>query len=266
MFMEVSSYILLFFTTSFLGWLMEVVCKLIQFHRFINRGFLLGPICPIYGFGSVLIILLLEHQAENPVEVFILAMVLCGILEYITSYLMEKLFHARWWDYSTKHFNLNGRVCANTLIPFGLLGLVLVYVAKPFFFGLYAMLTEPIRNGLCYALLALFAADTAVSANVLGKIRATATAAKGDSTEAITREVRALLAKSLLSRRTLHAFPHARLENTQLLHRLKEERKALRASTQEARARFQAEWMRKEQEMREEAKRFKEKQQNGKRS
>lgn len=89
---------------------MEVVCKLIQFRRFINRGFLIGPYCPIYGFGSVLIGLLLSRYAGEPLVVFILAMVVCGTLEYVTSYLMEKLFHARWWDYSDKRFNLNGRI------------------------------------------------------------------------------------------------------------------------------------------------------------
>lgn len=131
----VENYILLFFVTAMLGWVMEVVCKLIQFHRFINRGFLIGPYCPIYGFGSVLITLLLSRYAESPVVVFLMGMIICGTLEYLTSYLMEKLFHARWWDYSQKRFNLNGRVCANTLIPFGLLGLGIIYGVKPFLFG-----------------------------------------------------------------------------------------------------------------------------------
>lgn len=93
----VENYILLFFVTAMLGWVMEVVCKLIQFHRFINRGFLIGPYCPIYGFGSVLITLLLSRYAESPVVVFLMGMIICGTLEYLTSYLMEKLFHARWW-------------------------------------------------------------------------------------------------------------------------------------------------------------------------
>lgn len=253
---EISSYILLFFTTAFLGWLMEVVCKLIQFRRFVNRGFLLGPVCPIYGFGSVLVTLLLERHAEDPWAVFILAMVLCGTLEYLTSYLMEKLFHARWWDYSTRRFNLNGRVCANTLIPFGLLGLFLVYVAKPFFFGLYGQLNGTVRDVLCYGLLALFAADTAVSANVMGKIRSTASNVRGDSTEAITRAVHAALAKdSPLARRLLHAYPHVRLANTRLLQRLKADREALRRAANEKREQFRAELAEKEAEVRRETER-----------
>ena len=80
-----ASYLLLFFTASFLGWCMEVICKLIQFERFINRGFLIGPWCPIYGFGTVLITLLLSKFTDDPLAVFALAMLLCGTLEYLTS-------------------------------------------------------------------------------------------------------------------------------------------------------------------------------------
>ena len=76
----------------------------------------------------MLVSLSLSRYASSPVIVFIMAMVVCGTLEYLTSYFMEKLFHARWWDYSNRRFNLNGRVCANTLIPFGLLGLTMVYL------------------------------------------------------------------------------------------------------------------------------------------
>ena len=123
---EIESTILLFFACACLGWVMEVICQLVQLRRFINRGFLLGPYCPIYGFGAVLICRLLSRFSGDPLAVFALALIVCGTLEYITSYAMEKLFHARWWDYSQKPFNLNGRVCAGTLIPFGLMGLTLV--------------------------------------------------------------------------------------------------------------------------------------------
>lgn len=109
-------YVLLFFACSFLGWCMEVTCKLVQFGRFINRGFLLGPLCPIYGTGAVLMAYFLPLWTTQVESTFLLALVLCGTLEYITSWLMEKLFHARWWDYSQKRFNINGRVCASNLL------------------------------------------------------------------------------------------------------------------------------------------------------
>ena len=116
---EVKFYILLFFISACLGWCMEVICKLIQLHRFINRGFLIGPCCPIYGFGAVSVTLLLSRFADTPPAVFGLAILVCGTLEYLTSAIMEKLFHARWRDYSRSRFHLNGRVCAETLLPFG---------------------------------------------------------------------------------------------------------------------------------------------------
>ena len=219
----VENYILLFFVTAMLGWVMEVVCKLIQFHRFINRGFLIGPYCPIYGFGSVLITLLLSRYAESPVVVFLMGMIICGTLEYLTSYLMEKLFHARWWDYSQKRFNLNGRVCANTLIPFGLLGLGIIYGVKPFLFGLFAMIPQTAMDILCGALTAIILTDAVISTTVLGKIRHTAELTGGDDTETITRSVRdALLRQGALVRRTLRAFPYAKLYNKPLLERLRQ--------------------------------------------
>ena len=153
-------YFLLFFFCSMLGWLMEVTCKLFQFHRFINRGFLIGPDCPIYGFGAVFVTLLLSGFSDHPVAVFLLAMLVCGTLEYVTSYVMEKLFHARWWDYSQRKFNLNGRVCANTLIPFGLLGLVMVYFLKPLVFGWFDALSETALYALSGSLAALLLTDT----------------------------------------------------------------------------------------------------------
>ena len=168
-------YILLFFTGAFLGWVMEVVCKLIQFGRFINRGFLIGPYCPIYGFGAVLVTALLTPFSASPPAVFALAMAVCGTLEYLTSYAMEKLFHARWWDYSHRRFNLNGRVCAGTLIPFGLMGLGMVYVARPVLFGLYLRLPQAWMDGLCFWEIPCFRLPSwAKSARLRSTARATA--------------------------------------------------------------------------------------------
>ena len=109
----------------------------------------MGPWCPIYGFGAVFISLLLSRHAEDPLAVFGLAILICGILEYSTSYMMEKIFHARWWDYSTKKFNLNGRVCADTLLPFGLLGLLLVYAITPVMFSCFDLLSETMIQIMC---------------------------------------------------------------------------------------------------------------------
>ena len=159
----VENYILLFFVTAMLGWVMEVVCKLIQFHRFINRGFLIGPYCPIYGFGSVLITLLLSLYAESPLVVFLMGMIICGTLEYLTSYLMEKLFHARWWDYSNFRFNLQGRVCLLGALIFGLGGVGVVLGSQPYVERVTDMIPLPMLHTLVTVLALITIIDLAVT-------------------------------------------------------------------------------------------------------
>ena len=111
------SYCILFFIFSFLGWVMEVTLTLITDKKFVNRGFLLGPCCPIYGCGCILLNLLLQNYMNNIIVLFILTMFTCSLLEYITSFLMEKIFKLRWWDYSQMRFNINGRMCSDGIIP-----------------------------------------------------------------------------------------------------------------------------------------------------
>ena len=134
---SIELYFLLFISYSVFGWVMEVIVKFIQYKRFINRGFLIGPYCPIYGFGALFITLLLNKYIEYPMLLFIVAIIICSILEYMTSLVLEKIYHARWWDYSNKKFNLNGRICVNTMIPFGILGMIMMYVFNPLVFKFY---------------------------------------------------------------------------------------------------------------------------------
>lgn len=256
----IGPYILLFFTASFLGWCMEVACKLVQFGRFINRGFLIGPWCPIYGFGTVLITLLLSRFTDDPLAVFGLAILLCGTLEYLTSYVMEKAFHARWWDYSAKKFNLNGRVCADTLIPFGLLGLGMIYFVKPFLFRLYGMMSQAALRAVCETLLMLFLADTALSGITLLRLRRHAAALEGDSTEAITGAVReALSAQPALIRRILRAFPDASLYNRRVIAAMREKREKLEAEIRETKARARTAMELKEKKLQQSLSRYKQK-------
>ena len=129
---KISLYFILFLIYSFLGWLMEVINSLIKEKKFVNRGFLLGPYCPIYGYSSIIMIFYLDKYKEDILTVFLLAVVVCSIVEYLVSLIMEKLFNARWWDYSNRKFNINGRVCLTNAFLFGLLGVLLVYVINPF--------------------------------------------------------------------------------------------------------------------------------------
>lgn len=121
-----------FFLYAIIGWMCEVVYCSIPEKKFINRGFLNGPYCPIYGVGALIIITFLMPYISDPILVFFIGVILTSTLEYVTSWGMEKLFHAKWWDYSDHKFNINGRVCLLNSILFGLLCVVLMYVVHPF--------------------------------------------------------------------------------------------------------------------------------------
>ena len=123
---------LYFFIYSVIGWCAEMLyCRLYD-GKWSDRGFLYGPYCPIYGFGGLIVLIFLEPVANNEILVFLLAMILTSILEYITSFLMEKIFDAKWWDYSDRPLNINGRVCLLNSTLFGLLGLIITYIIHPY--------------------------------------------------------------------------------------------------------------------------------------
>lgn len=118
---------------SLFGYIAEMTMCLIVDHKLTNRGFLCGPVIPIYGVGSIFLIFLLEPFKNNPYLVFFLGILITTLLEYVTSYLLEKIFHNRWWDYSENKFNLNGRICLLNSSLFGIGALVIIYLANPIF-------------------------------------------------------------------------------------------------------------------------------------
>lgn len=162
---DVKIYIYIFFIWAFLGWCMESFGSIInpKVKKFVNRGFMIGPYCPVYGLGVVLITVLLSKYKDDPITVFFLSIFICGGLEYFTSWILEKLFGARWWDYSSKKFNINGRVCLETLIPFGLFGTLTLCVINPFFVKCLFMLPSLLFNVLAWVLLGIFVIDFILS-------------------------------------------------------------------------------------------------------
>lgn len=193
---------------------MEVICSLYRLKKFVNRGFLLGPYCPIYGSGAILITLLLNKYLDDPLTLFIMAILLCGVLEYLTSYVMEKVFHLRWWDYSQKKFNLNGRVCLDTIIPFGILGVIIMYVTNPFFLGKLNLLPTMYLNMIFYLVLIIYIIDNIISLITMFGIRSTTASVskenREDNTEEITKKVREILLgkkKAFTQKRLINAYP-----------------------------------------------------------
>lgn len=147
---------------SFCGWIYETILVSLQEHRFVNRGFLNGPLCPIYGAGSVLAILLLT-PLHNPVMMFVIGAIGACALEYVTSWVMEKIFHARWWDYSNFRFNLNGRVCLLGAVIFGIGSLLIVEVVQPVVGRMTDRLSLHWLHVMLILLLALIIADLLIT-------------------------------------------------------------------------------------------------------
>ena len=131
---------LLFLCYSFLGWACETVYCSIGKRKFVNRGFLNGPLCPVYGFGALAVLYFLRPVSDNIPLLFVSGMVLTSVIEYITGYLLEKLFATKWWDYSSRRFNIHGRVCLRNSLMFGALSVVAVRVIDPVIRGgIYAL-------------------------------------------------------------------------------------------------------------------------------
>ena len=125
-------YVVEFFFYSAAGWLIESLYCSIGEGRIINRGFLTGPMCPIYGTASLVLTLALYNPfRDRPLLVFLLGMLLCNVVEYLTSFLMEKLFHARWWDYTYEFINIRGRICLKHTMYWAILSIAFVYVIHP---------------------------------------------------------------------------------------------------------------------------------------
>jgi len=202
-------YFLLFIIYSFIGWIMEVIYAGVLDKKLTNRGFLIGPICPIYGVGCVLIIILLSDFKPYPVGLFVLAVVIASLLEYYTSYLMEKIFKARWWNYSQNKFNINGRICLETMIPFGIISCLVIYIVNPFLIENLNKIPDIVQTITTIIIAIIFLADLITSFNIINHYKKTIKKASlDDNTEDINQYVKnKLLEKSVLYRRLIKAFP-----------------------------------------------------------
>ncbi len=128
---SILNLIMMFFIFCFIGWLWEVALAFISEGYFVNRGTLHGPWLPIYGMGGIIILVALKKLRDKPLLEFVAAVVLCGALEYYISWYLEMTHGRRWWDYTGYFINLNGRICAEGLLTFGLGGLAIVYLLAP---------------------------------------------------------------------------------------------------------------------------------------
>lgn len=154
------SLLTIFFVASIIGWTFEVVMHIIEQGEFVKRGVLQGPWLPIYGYGCILILTVLYKFRKNPLQEFILIIVLCGLVEYFTAVYLEHVFNGtKWWDYSGYFLNIQGRVCAEGLLVFGLGGITLVYILAPLIDNLLQKINPKKLIIICSILLSVFIFD-----------------------------------------------------------------------------------------------------------
>lgn len=205
-------YFFLFFIYAIIGWIVEVTYVFILDKKLVNRGFLIGPYIPIYGVCATIMTLYLTQYKSNPLTVFILAMFICSFIEYMTSYYMEKLFKARWWDYSDRRFNINGRICLETMVPFGLLGCLLMYVINPFISGIISNVPKNILNPIAIVLFILFVMDNIASYSIITKLHLHTNKIVMDNTEEITKKVREYVSNhSKFGKRLMKSYPNLKV-------------------------------------------------------
>lgn len=165
--MRYQEFCLIFFIYSFLGWFWETFpCSAIELDKIHNRGFLLGPICPIYGLGASLSFGVLKNF-ESSLEIFIYSAFLSCLIEYIIGYLLEKFFHKRWWDYSNYPFQIKRRVCLYGLLIFGLANILIVKKLTPILLFSLSLSSERILDLLVIFFGILFAIDLILTLNHL---------------------------------------------------------------------------------------------------
>lgn len=220
---------LLYVIYSFLGWLMEVIVVLPNEKKFVNRGFLIGPWCPIYGTGVVLMTILLDKYKNDIVALFVMATLICSILEYLTSYVLEKVFKARWWDYSDKKFNIEGRICLQNAAAFGILGFLVIKVINPTILNILNNIPQNILYILAFILWLTMLIDFIVSCKVMNKFKKVTFSLKKDNTSEITEKVKKELKEnSYIYRRLVEAFPNVRetliLKKEEIEKKIKERR------------------------------------------
>lgn len=161
------NFILYFFIYGVIGWITEVIFCLIVDKEIVNRGFLKGPICPIYGAGAVFVLLLLEGFKGRIGVIFILGILIASIIEYLTSCVLENIFQTKWWDYSNNRFNINGRICLLNSLLFGVLAVLLVEIIHPFLHKIVNIMPRKLIIIVTIILLTILLIDLVKSVKVL---------------------------------------------------------------------------------------------------
>ncbi len=160
-----------FILFSMMGYVAEMIMCCIVEKKLTNRGFLCGPVIPIYGVGSIFLIFFLSPFKESPILVFLLGMIITTVIEYLTSYALEKIFHNKWWDYSNQKYNINGRICLLNSILFGIGSILIIYFINPWISKFLLEIKDNYLIITTIILLIIFIIDTIYSMLVAYSLR-----------------------------------------------------------------------------------------------
>ncbi len=201
---------LLFLIYSFLGYMVEVISVSFNQKKLVfSRGYLIGPYIPIFGVGSMIVTIFLSKYQEDIIAIFIMTMFFCSFLEYLTSYVLEKLFKLRWWDYSHILFNINGRICLIVGVLFGLGGILIIKVLNPLIFAFLGLFPKIVVIISAIVLFIIFLIDFFISTFAIIRLKIdTNKFINTDATRVIKEEVNKSLQKyRYFYNRLFKAFP-----------------------------------------------------------
>lgn len=186
---------LVFFLYSVLGYILEVSVTTKDIKKInLSRGFLIGPYIPIYGTGAIIMSLLLTKYQTDLILLFVMGTIICTVLEYFTSYLMEKVYKLRWWDYTNEKYNLNGRVCLKNSILFGLGGVLIIKFINPLIEKLFTLTPNIVLIVLSVIFFIIFITDIIISINITFKLEINVNKyINKDATEIVKEEISRLL-------------------------------------------------------------------------
>ena len=205
---DIKILFLVFMFYSIIGWMYETMKGIVMNKKFVNRGFFLGPWIPIYGVGALFLTTITKNFTSNPFFLAVFSIISFSILEYLTSYILEKIFKARWWDYSKRKFNINGRVCLKSITFFTIAGLFMIYIVNPFIIDNLININPSLITIISGILFLIFFADSILSICTVYSIRKTVNNIIDDDTEEISEKVKIiLLRKKYVSRRYISAYP-----------------------------------------------------------
>jgi len=160
----------IFFIYAFLGWCTEVSYAALKTGRFVNRGFLNGPVCPVYGFGVVIVLWVLEPLRGNLLLLFLGSVALTSLLEWLTGFVLERLFHQRWWDYSQEPFNLGGYICLRFSLAWGLACLLVMEIIHPSVLWLILHIPHTLGLVLLACFVSVMAVDLTATVRTIARI------------------------------------------------------------------------------------------------